>query len=66
MGTHLRMLRESSPMNTNATGFRCFSEKNCVLVLWPKVASALVGLKYLVSVSLKGVIVRVDLMVVIE
>ena len=26
MGTHLRALRESYPMNTNMTGFRCFSK----------------------------------------
>ena len=25
MGTHLRALSESYPMNTNMTGFRCFS-----------------------------------------
>ena len=25
MGTHLRVLSESFPMNTNMTGFRCFS-----------------------------------------
>ena len=26
MGTHLRVLSESFPMNTNITGFRCFSK----------------------------------------
>ena len=26
MGTHLRVLLESFPMNTNVTGFRCFSK----------------------------------------
>ena len=28
-------------MNTNMTGFRCFSKNLCVLELWAKVASAL-------------------------
>ena len=46
MGTHLKVLNESYPMNTNMTGSRCFS-KFCVLVLWTKVASALVGLRFL-------------------
>ena len=31
-------------MNTNMTGFRCFSKNLCTLVLWTKVASALEGL----------------------
>ena len=56
MGTHLRVLRESYPMNTNMTGFRWFSEifaplfvlivfKDIyLLVLWKEVASALEGL----------------------
>ena len=44
MGTHLRVLSESYPMNTNMTGFRWFSENLCILVLWTKVASALEGL----------------------
>ena len=29
MGNHLRVLGESYPMNTNMTGFRCFSENHC-------------------------------------
>ena len=41
MGTHLRGLSESYPMNSNMTGYRCFSKNLCVLVLWMKVASAL-------------------------
>ena len=41
MGTHLRVLSKSYPMNTNITGFRCFFKKICVLILWTKVASAL-------------------------
>ena len=45
MGTHLRVLAESYPMNTNMTGFRWFSKNICILVLWTKVASALEGLK---------------------
>ena len=32
-------------MNTNMTGFRCFFEKSLYFVLWPKVASALEGLR---------------------
>ena len=45
MGTHLRVLSESSPMNTNMTGLRWFFINLCVFVLWTKVASALEGLK---------------------
>ena len=30
-------------MSTNMTGFRWFSKKLCILVLWTKVASALEG-----------------------
>ena len=41
MGTHLKVLGESYPMNTNMTGFRCLS----VLVLWMKVSSALGGFR---------------------
>ena len=44
MGTHLRVLSESYPMNTNMTGFGWFSKNLCILVRWMKVASALVGL----------------------
>ena len=44
MGTQLRVLSESFPMNTNMTGFRWFSKNLCILVLWAKVASALEGL----------------------
>ena len=48
MGTHLRVLSESYPMNTNIVGFRCFSKEKCVLVLWRmKAASALEGLRCL-------------------
>ena len=45
MGTHLRQLSESYPMNTNMTGFRWFSKNICVLVFWSKVALALEWLK---------------------
>ena len=39
MGTHLRVLSESYPMNTNMTVFKCVFFLNlCVLVLWTKVA----------------------------
>ena len=41
MGTHLRVMSESYPMNTNMAGLRCFSE---IFVFWTKVASALEGL----------------------
>ena len=44
MGTHLRELSESFPMNTNMTGFRCFSKNICVIVVWTKEVSALEGL----------------------
>ena len=38
IGTHLTVLSESYPMNTNMTGFRWFSK---ILVLWTKVAISL-------------------------
>ena len=41
MSTHLKVLSESYPMNTNMIGFRWFSKN---FVLWTKVASALDGL----------------------
>ena len=41
MGTHMRVLSESYPMNTNMTGFRWFSK---ILVIWTKVASASEGI----------------------
>ena len=44
MGTHLRVLSEGFPMNTNMPGFRWFSIHFCIVVLWKKVASALEGL----------------------
>ena len=43
MGSHLRVLSESYPMNTNMTGLRWFVGR-CVHVLWAKIASALEGL----------------------
>ena len=42
MGTHLRVLMKSYPMNNNMTGFRWFPK---IFVLWMKVASALDGLR---------------------
>ena len=45
MGTQLRVLSKSYPMNTNMTGFRCFLKDICVHVLWANVASALNRLK---------------------
>ena len=44
MGTHLRVLSESYPMDTNMTGFKWLSKIFCILVLLRKVASALEGL----------------------
>ena len=41
MVTHLRVLSESYPMNTNMIRFRWFSNNLCILVLWTKVAPAL-------------------------
>ena len=41
MGTHLSVLTESYPMNTNMTGF--FANL-CILLLWSKVALACEGL----------------------
>ena len=43
MGTHVRVLSESYPVNANMTGLIWFSKKR-VLLLWMKVASALEGL----------------------
>ena len=40
MGTHLRVLSESYPMNTNKIGFQCFSK----IFVWTKVALTLEGL----------------------
>ena len=42
MTTHLRVLSESTPINTNLTGFRWVF---VIIVLWAKVGSALEGLK---------------------
>ena len=36
MGTHLRVLSESYPMNTNMTGLRCFSKIFVVLLCLDK------------------------------
>ena len=44
MGTHMIVLSESFPMNTNMTWFGWFFKNLCVLMLWTKVASALEGL----------------------
>ena len=45
MGTHLRVLSESYPINTNMTGFRWFSYFFAFSVHWTKVTSAAEGLK---------------------
>ena len=47
MGTHLRVLSESNPMNTNGMVFKGFS----ILVFWTKVASALEGITTLSQVT---------------
>ena len=44
MSTHLRVLSESYPMNTNMARFIWFSKNLCILVLWTKVALALEGI----------------------
>ena len=49
MGTHLRVLGECYPMNTNMIGFRCFSK---ILVIWMNVALALEGLRACLPPSL--------------
>ena len=41
MGTHLTVLSESFPKNTNMTGFNGFVYDFCIFVLWMKIASAL-------------------------
>ena len=43
-GTHITVLSESFPMNTNMTDFRCFSKIFASVMLWTKIASALEGL----------------------
>ena len=44
MGTYIRELSESYPMNINMTGFRVFFKNLCVFVIWMKVLSASKGL----------------------
>ena len=41
----MKVLRESSPMNTNMTGFECFFINLCDPVLWTKIASAMEGFR---------------------
>ena len=43
MGTHLRVLSRSSPMNINMTGFRWLSKIFCILVVWTQYKCALEG-----------------------
>ena len=45
MGTHMRVLSKSSPMNTNMTGFEWFSKIFASLCLMDEVALALEGLR---------------------
>ena len=49
MGTLLRVLGKSFPMNTNMTGVKKVFKNLCVLVLWMKVASAWEGINSLPS-----------------
>ena len=51
MDTHLKVLSESYPINTNMTGFRSYSE---ILLLWLKVSLALVGLNYVVRIAISA------------
>ena len=44
MGTHLRILSESYPINTNIQGLDVF-QKSLLIVLWKKVALALERLR---------------------
>ena len=61
MSTHLRVLSQSYPMNTNMIGFRWFFRKLCILVLWTKLASALEGLTHsCLEISLTRVISNLD------
>ena len=46
MGTHLRVLSESYPMNADMIGYRWLSKIFAFSVLWRKVALALEGLKH--------------------
>ena len=46
MGTLLRVLSESFPMNTIMTGFRCFPKNLCIFELETIVATALEGLNF--------------------
>ena len=48
MGTLMKVLAESFPMNTNMIGFSWLSK---IFVLWTKVASALEGLMLTVAKS---------------
>ena len=54
MGTHLRVLNKSYPMNTNMAGFRWFSKLKCVILLWKKVATVLEGLTRIAAEKDKG------------
>ena len=47
MGTHLRVLGESYPMNTNMIGLRSFLKIFESLRFWAKVALALKGYEFL-------------------
>ena len=59
MGTHMKVLGESFPMNTNVTGFQWFFENICVLVIWMKEASALEGLTSPLNFQMLQTIIKV-------
>ena len=56
MGTHMRVLGKSFPMNTNMTGFGWLTKDLCILVLWMKKVLALEGLMSNVSLGLIDVL----------
>ena len=54
-------------MNTNMTGFRCFSKIFFVIVLWMKVASALQGLSVNFNEILEGkLLVMLSIVVLLQ
>ena len=51
MGTHLRVLSKSYPMNANMTRFRCFSKLFAFFMPWMKVILALKRLRKLIDLK---------------
>ena len=54
MGTNLRVLNKSYPINNNMTELRWFSKIYLYLVLWTKVTLALEGLYFGTIVLISG------------